>query len=47
MEDLEKDEMQVVKGGGISLWVIAGISAAIVFLSGILDGFVNPNGYKD
>ena len=47
MEDLKKEEMKAFKGGGISLWVIAGISAAIVFLSGVLDGFVNPNGYKN
>ena len=42
MQDLEKEEMQSIKGGGISLWVIAGISAAIVFISGIIDGFVRP-----
>ena len=42
MQELKKDEMQSIKGGGISIWVIAGISAAIVFISGIIDGFVRP-----
>ncbi len=42
MQDLEKNEMQSIRGGGVSLWVIAGISAVIVFLSGVIDGFVRP-----
>ena len=42
METLKKDEMKRIKGGGISVWVMVGIGAAIVFLSGIIDGFVHP-----
>ncbi len=42
MQELKKDEMQSIKGGGISIWIVTGISVAIVFISGIIDGFVRP-----
>ncbi len=42
MEKLEKTEMQKIKGGGVSIWVIIGIGVAITFISGVIDGFVHP-----
>lgn len=38
------NEVELTKvSGGISVAVVIGIGAIIVFVIGILDGFVNPN----
>jgi len=42
MKVLNKEEMLKVNGGGISAWAILGIGAAIVFIAGVIDGFVRP-----
>jgi len=42
MKDLNKEEMLKVNGGGMSAWAIFGIGAAIVFIAGVIDGFVRP-----
>ena len=42
MKVLNKEEMIKVNGGGVSAWAIFGIGAAIVFIAGIIDGFVRP-----
>ena len=41
MRELNKqEEMNIC--GGVSPWVIAGISAAVVFIIGVVDGYVRP-----
>lgn len=44
MYQISKDELEQIKGGGISAgWVVAGISAIVVFVTGLIDGIVHPN----
>ena len=40
--NLSKKELLEVKGGGVSLSVLAMIGAGIVFLIGVVDGYVRP-----
>lgn len=42
MKVLNKEEMLKISGGGISAWAFFGIGAAIVFIAGVIDGFVRP-----
>ena len=39
---ISKDELQEINGGGISLLGIAGIVAGVVFVVGVIDGYVQP-----
>lgn len=39
---LNKKELLNVSGGGISIGVLTLIGAGIVFLIGVIDGFVRP-----
>ena len=41
--NLTKEEMCNVSGGGVSVGLIAGICAGIVYLIGALSGYTNPN----
>ena len=43
MENLEKEELVKIKGGGVSPWLIAGAVALFTFLAGVFDGFTRPN----
>ncbi|MDD5888551.1 MAG: hypothetical protein PUC82_03580 [bacterium] len=40
MQVLADDDLKVVTGG--SVWTGIAISAIVVFLSGVLEGFTNP-----
>jgi len=42
MQIIEENELKKINGGGISGWVVAGISAVTAFLVGVLDGIVHP-----
>lgn len=42
MNKLNDKELVNIKGGGISIGVVIGISALVVFVVGVIDGFVNP-----
>lgn len=42
MKTLKKNEMLEIKGGGFSLGFGLLIGAGIVFIIGIIDGFVRP-----
>ncbi len=42
MNNLTKEEMKQIKGGGISVWAIVGIGALVTFLAGVIDGIVRP-----
>ena len=42
MELIKNEELKKIDGGGISAWTALGIGAGIVFLVGVIDGFVRP-----
>lgn len=39
---LNKNELLQVKGGGINFGILTAIGAGIVFLIGLVDGYVRP-----
>ncbi len=39
---LNKNELLQIKGGGVSIGVLTLIGAGIVFLIGVIDGYVRP-----
>ena len=41
--NLTEEELYSVSGGGVSVGVVAGICAGIVYLIGVLSGYTNPN----
>lgn len=44
MKQLDTNELCNVKGGfTVTPWLVLGISAAIVFLSGVIEGITNPD----
>lgn len=42
MVELKKEEMQNINGGAVNWAAIAGISALLSFMAGVVDGYVNP-----
>ena len=42
MEQINKEELKNINGGGLSLLGAAGLIAGAVFLIGVIDGYVNP-----
>lgn len=42
MEILKQEELNCVKGGGITLKVIMGFITAGTFIVGLIDGFLRP-----
>ncbi|MEG1351361.1 MAG: hypothetical protein RR359_02315 [Bacilli bacterium] len=42
MKDLEKEQLEELEGGALSIWAIGGIIALGIFIIGIVDGFVRP-----
>ena len=42
MKEIKDEELRKISGG-ISGWAIAAIGAAIIFVSGIIDGIARPN----
>ena len=47
MHEIEERELENLKGGGISPWVVTGIGTLIVFLIGVYDGFTRPLSCND
>ena len=43
MNDLSIKKLEEIKGGEVSFLTVVGIITAIVFIVGVIDGFVNPN----
>ena len=43
MEKVNNDKLEKISGGGVS-WIAIGlgISALVVFISGIIEGYTNP-----
>lgn len=42
MKELSQKELQRIEGGSISVGTALGISGAIVFIIGIIDGYLRP-----
>ncbi len=42
MNDLTQEKLKKIDGGGISVWGVLTIVTGIVFLVGVIDGFVRP-----
>lgn len=42
MIKIEKTELMSINGGGFSLGACFGISSLVVFIIGVIDGFVRP-----
>lgn len=42
MNEISKDELHEIDGGGLGLLGVAGIVAGAVFLIGVIDGYVRP-----
>lgn len=42
MINLEDEELKKVNGGGLSLWGAIGIVTGVIFVIGVIDGFVRP-----
>lgn len=45
MQKLNNIEMTNITGGGIG-WILTGIGAGIIFIIGVISGYVNPNKCK-
>ena len=45
MKEVSRKELEKITGG-FSVWVGIGIAAAVVFLSGVLEGITNPDKCK-
>lgn len=43
-----EEKLETIKGGGASaIWIGIAVSAAIVFISGLIDGLTNPKACGD
>lgn len=46
MKKIDEKELEQIDGGGFSWGIAAGIAAAITFIIGLVDGYVNPTACK-
>lgn len=42
MKELEKEELKLIRGGGLSFWTGVFIVGLVTFVSGIVDGIARP-----
>lgn len=42
MLEIKEKDLKNIKGGGISIWGGIGIVSGVIFLIGVIDGFVRP-----
>lgn len=42
IKKLREKELEEIKGGGVSFWVVGGIIALGAFLVGVFEGITNP-----
>ncbi len=42
MKEVSKEELKKINGGGISILTAIGISATVIFVLGVIDGYVRP-----
>ena len=42
MKDLTIENTKNISGGGITVWGAIGIATGVIFIIGVIDGFVRP-----
>ena len=42
MNRISNNELKKIKGGAFGAWALAGLVAACVFITGVINGIVNP-----
>ena len=42
MKRISQSELAKITGGEIAVWVYFAVSAAVVFIAGIIDGYAHP-----
>lgn len=42
MKELTVENMKEINGGGITVWGVIGIAVGVIFVIGVIDGFVRP-----
>lgn len=42
MKELSQENLKKINGGGISVWGAIAIVTGVVFIVGVIDGFVRP-----
>lgn len=42
MLEIKENDLKSIRGGGISIWGGIGIVSGIIFVIGVIDGFVRP-----
>ncbi len=41
---IKEEELDKIKGGALTIWTITGITAIVIFISGVIKGITNPEG---
>ena len=41
---IEDEKLDKIKGGSITVWTVVGITALVIFISGVIKGITNPEG---
>ena len=47
MKEINNSDLRIIKGGTISGWVVLGIIAGVIFVSGIIEGITNPDRFNN
>lgn len=47
IKQMSNEELEKVKGGSITVWTGLLIISAVIFISGVIDGIVNPTECKN
>ena len=42
LEEIKREELESINGGGITIWTALVVSLAAVFLIGVYDGYTRP-----
>ena len=41
---IKEEELDTIKGGALTIGTITGITAIVIFISGVIKGITNPEG---
>lgn len=48
IKTINEEKLEKIKGGGTSaIWIGLGVSAVIVFISGVIEGITHPKGCEE
>lgn len=47
IEEIKNDKLKRIDGGGLSFLAGVGIVSLVVFIAGVIDGYVNPEKCKN